>query len=67
MFKIEILSSADKALRKINSKDRSSIAYAINQLSANPRPYGYKKLKNTKFYRMILPPYSRQVEKQLYL
>jgi len=30
MFKIEILPSADKALRKINSKDRISIANVIN-------------------------------------
>ena len=52
MFKIEILPSADKALRKINSKDRISIANVINKLSANPRPYGYKKLKDTEFYRI---------------
>ena len=44
MYKVEILSSADKTLRKLNPKERIQIAKAINNLSANPRPYGYKKL-----------------------
>ncbi|HED37773.1 MAG TPA: type II toxin-antitoxin system RelE/ParE family toxin [Ignavibacteria bacterium] len=52
MHKIEILASADKALKKINPKDRALIAGEINKLSKNPRPYGYKKLKGTKFYRI---------------
>ena len=42
MYKIEILSSADKNLRRINSKDREKIALGINKLSNNPRPQASK-------------------------
>lgn len=52
MYKLEIFPSADKALNKINSKDRTSIAKAIDNLSVNPRPPGYKKLKDSEFYRI---------------
>jgi len=52
MYKIEILSSADKNLRRINSKDREKIALGISKLSNNPRPHGSKKLKGSEFYRL---------------
>jgi len=44
MYNIEILSSAHKALKRINREDRIAIAKAIDSLSQNPHPYGYKKL-----------------------
>ncbi|MCH7827105.1 MAG: type II toxin-antitoxin system RelE/ParE family toxin [Bacteroidetes bacterium] len=36
----------------MNPKDRALIAEEINKLSNNQRPYGYKKLKGNKFYRI---------------
>ena len=57
MYKVEILSSADKTLRKVNQKERIPIAKAINNLSANPRPYGYKKLQDSEFYRIRINDY----------
>jgi mRNA interferase RelE/StbE len=52
MYKLEILTSAHKALHKINHEDRAAIAKAINNLSENPRPNGYKKLKGSELYRI---------------
>jgi mRNA interferase RelE/StbE len=57
MYKIEILSSADKSLKKINAKDRITIARAIDRLSENPTPHGYKKLQNSEFYRIRIGDY----------
>jgi len=57
MYKIEILSTADKNLRRINSKDREKIAQGINKLSNNPRPQGSKKLKGSDFYRLRIGDY----------
>jgi mRNA interferase RelE/StbE len=57
MYKIEILSSADRALRKINLSERATIAKRINKLSENPRPYGYKKLENNDLYRIRVGDY----------
>ncbi|MDY0081450.1 MAG: type II toxin-antitoxin system RelE/ParE family toxin [Ignavibacteriaceae bacterium] len=57
MYKIEILSSADKNLRRINSKDREKIALGISKLSNNPRPHGSKKLKGSEFYRLRIGDY----------
>jgi mRNA interferase RelE/StbE len=52
MYRIEILPSADKSLKKINPKDRAAIAKTIFKLSENPRPTGYKKLKASDFFRI---------------
>jgi len=57
MFKVEILSSADKALRKINLTERVTIAQRIKKLSENSRPYGYRKLENSNFYRIRIGDY----------
>jgi mRNA interferase RelE/StbE len=57
MYKIEIFHSADKSLRRINSKDRAAIAKAIDNLSENPRPFGYKKLKDNELYRIRIGNY----------
>jgi len=57
MFKVEILSSADKALRKINLTERVTIAQRIKKLSENSRPYGYRKLENSNFYRIRVGDY----------
>lgn len=57
MYKIEILSSADKNLRRINSKDREKIALGINKLSNNPRPQASKKLKGSDYYRLRIGDY----------
>ena len=57
MYNIEILSSAHKALKRINREDRIAIAKAIDGLSQNPRPYGYKKLKGSKLYRIRIGDY----------
>ena len=43
MYRIEIYPSADKALKKINIRDRETVARAIDNLAVNPRPHGYKK------------------------
>jgi mRNA interferase RelE/StbE len=52
MYKLEIFPSADRVLKKINIKDRTTVAKAIYSLSVNPRPFGYKKLKDSQFYRI---------------
>ncbi len=57
MYELEILPSADKALRKINSQDRITIARAIDSLREKPRPHGYKKLKGSEFYRIRIGDY----------
>jgi mRNA interferase RelE/StbE len=38
-------------------KDRTAVAKAINNLSENPHPYRYKKLKGSEFYRIRIGDY----------
>lgn len=52
MYKIEIDKRAEKELRKIQKKDRIRILDAIQNLAANPRPKGCKKLFNRPGYRI---------------
>jgi mRNA interferase RelE/StbE len=51
-FKLEFKKKAIKSLSKINEPYYTSIMLAINELSENPRPFGYKKLTGRDGFRI---------------
>lgn len=51
-YKLHFSLQAFKALEKINEPHYSAIKKAIQELTENPRPYGYKKLVNRNSYRI---------------
>lgn len=57
MYPIEIISSAEKSLRKINPCDKKSIVEEIMKLSDNPRPQNCKKLIGSDFFRIRIGDY----------
>ncbi|NLO19426.1 MAG: type II toxin-antitoxin system RelE/ParE family toxin [Ignavibacteria bacterium] len=69
MYKIEVLSSADKALKNIPSLFRNKIVNRIADLSNNPFPNDSKKLKGSNFFRIRINDYRviYQIEKQILL
>ena len=69
MYKIEVLSSADKALKNIQSLFRNKIVNRIADLSNNPFPNDSKKLKGSNFFRIRINDYRviYQIEKQILL
>lgn len=51
-YTVFLSKKAEKALDKIPDVFACSILDSIEQLSINPRPYGYKKLKGRNAYRI---------------
>jgi len=56
-YRIEINKTARKSLDKLSDFVVSPILKAIGDLSENPRPQGYKKLKGRKGYRIRVGNY----------
>jgi len=57
MYSIVIEQKARKTLKKLPHKIRSRITQSIAGLKTNPRPFGYKKLKNNDYYRIRIGDY----------
>jgi len=51
-YAICITPSATRDYKSIPEREAKKINIAINELSANPRPTGYKKLSNLNAYRI---------------
>jgi mRNA interferase RelE/StbE len=56
-YKVSIKKSAIKNLEKINEPHYSNIKKIIFKLADNPRPQGYKKLKNRDAFRIRVTNY----------
>ena len=56
-FSLEINKRARKSLDKLSDFTVAPILIAINDLSENPRPQGYRKLKGRKGYRTRVGDY----------
>lgn len=56
-YNVTLKKRAIKALEKINEPYYSSIKEAIYNLADNPRPQGYKKLKDRHAYRIRVADY----------
>jgi len=57
MYKVEIEKKAAKALERINEPDYYRIKTAILNLTNNPRPFGYIKLRGRDAYRITVGMY----------
>ena len=57
MYQVVIEKQAQKQLVKISLPDYSKIVSALKELAADPRPYGYKKLKGRPGYRIRVGDY----------
>jgi mRNA interferase RelE/StbE len=57
LYALEFSRPALKDLEKINEPFYSNIKLAICQLTQNPRPIGYKKLKGRDAYRIRIGDY----------
>jgi mRNA interferase RelE/StbE len=58
VYQIEITNSAHHHLRNLTNLNRQRIHEAIEQLSQNPRSYGFKKLQGeVDFYRIRVGDY----------
>jgi len=51
-YSIEIIPKAEKEFMKLPEPARVRIRKQILSLEDNPRPFGYKKLKETEYYRI---------------
>ena len=51
-YNIEISETATKQLNKLPHNTYEELIRVIQSLAENPRPYGYKKLKGRKGYRV---------------
>lgn len=56
-YKVSLKKRVLKALEKIDEPYYSNIKEAIYSLADNPRPLGYKKLKNIDSYRIRVADY----------
>jgi mRNA interferase RelE/StbE len=56
-YNVTIKKRAIKAIEKINEPYYSSIKEAIYSLAVDPRPQGYKKLKDRNAYRIRVSDY----------
>ena len=56
-YQVVIQKRALKVLEKINEPDYSKIKSFLFSLAGNPRPHGYKKLKNRDGYRVRIGDY----------
>jgi len=52
IFSIELTSSAEKELRKLQNNTKNRVINSIKSLSGNPRPSHSKKLVDSPFYRI---------------
>ncbi len=57
MYELQYKKKAIKALAKINDPYYSAIIQAIENLTKNPRPFGYKKLTGRNGYRIRIGTY----------
>ena len=57
MYSIDFSKKAQKKLDKLSDVIANPILSAIGELSSNPRPQGYKKLKGRKGYRIRVGNY----------
>lgn len=57
MYSLIIEQKARKTLKKLQPLIRSKINQSIYGLKSNPRPFGYKKLKNSDYYRIRIGDY----------
>lgn len=57
MYQVKIEKAAVKALEKIDEPHYSKLKKSILDLSKNPRPLGYKKLKGREGYRIRVGDY----------
>ncbi len=57
MYELQYKKKAIKALAKINDPYYSAIINAIDELTENPRPFGYKKLTGRNGYRIRVGAY----------
>jgi mRNA interferase RelE/StbE len=57
MYSVIIEQRAGKTLKILPHKIRTRINRSIEGLKSNPRPYGYKKLKNRDYYRIRIGDY----------
>jgi len=57
MYQVVIEKQAQKQLAKISPPDYAKIVAALKDLAADPRPYGYKKLKGRPGYRIRIGDY----------
>lgn len=51
-YQIQITRTAQKQLDKLPDSIAGMLSESIQELSVNPRPYGYKKLKGREGYRI---------------
>ncbi len=51
-YSVEIISKAEKEFLKLPESVRVKIRNLIILLENNPRPFGYKKLRETEYYRL---------------
>lgn len=56
-YQVSLRPGVIKTLKHINEPNYSSIKDAIYRLAENPRPHGYKKLKNRNGYRIRVAEY----------
>jgi mRNA interferase RelE/StbE len=56
-YKVTLRKKAIKTLRKVNDPIYSKLKEAIYNLSTNPRPYGYIKLKGREAFRIRVADY----------
>ena len=57
MHSVVIEQRAGKTLKKLPHNIRTRINQSIAGLKSNPRPYGYKKLKNSDYCRIRIGDY----------
>ena len=57
MYKLKIISQAQKDLNQLQGKIFYNIKSAILELAADPRPYGVTKLTNENGYRIRIGDY----------
>lgn len=57
MYQVVIEKQAQKQLAKISPPDYTKIVAALKDLAADPRPFGYKKLKGRPGYRIRVGDY----------
>ena len=57
MYELRFKKKAIKALAKINNPYYTSIIEAIDNLTENPKPFGYKKLTGRDGYRIRVGTY----------
>jgi mRNA interferase RelE/StbE len=57
MYQVVIEKQAQKQLAKISQPHYQSISEALQNLAANPRPHGYKRLKGRQGFRVRVGDY----------